>query len=153
MKITVIAAILLLGFSFNALPVRAQTVKTWVDEQGVTHYSDQKPVGADSEVKEIEVPEAGVNEYETEETNKRIQEQLEQLEKDRKAREQAAEEKERARAIEEAIEREPLIVEEKKKKKKKGTSRPGEPYPRPLPTYPRPLPTYPQVPPGTSTPD
>jgi len=142
MKYSVIAASILLGSSFTALPLHAQTVKTWVDEQGVTHYSDQAPVGGDSAVEEIKVPDAGVTEYETEEANKRIQKQLEQLQQDRKAREQAAEEKERARAVEEAIEREPLIVEDRKKKKK-GRKNQGGPYPRPLPTYPIPRPGLP----------
>jgi hypothetical protein len=137
MKNTIITASILLGFSFTAVPLHAQTVKTWVDEQGVTHYSDQEPVGGKSQVEEIEVPAAGVNEYGTEETNIRIQNQLQQLEQDRKAREQAAEQKEKARALEEAMEREPMVVEEKKKKKKKGRSNQGGPYPRPLPTYPQ----------------
>lgn len=142
MRNTVITASILLGCSFIAFPLHAQTVKTWVDEQGVTHYSDQEPVGGKTQVEEIEVPEARVNEYETEEANIRIQKQLEQMEQDRRAREQAAEQKEKARALEEAIEREPLVVEEKKKKKK-GRKSQGGPYPRPLPTYPRPRPDLP----------
>lgn len=137
MNNSVFAASILLGLSFAAFPAYAQTVKTWVDEDGITHYSDQKPSGGEADVKEVEVPKANVTEFETEEANERIQKQLQQLEQDRKAREQAAQAKERAKAVEEAVEREPLVAEEKKKKKDKGGSRYSGPYPRPLPTYPR----------------
>lgn len=139
MNNSLITASILFGLSFVALPAYAQTVKTWVDEDGVTHYSDQKPSGDEAEVKEVEVPKANVTEFETEEANERIQKQLQQMEQDRKAREEAAQAKERARAIEEAIEREPLEAEEKKKKKK-GRSYDG-PYPKPPPgPFPRPRP-------------
>jgi len=141
MKNSAISAIILCTLSFTSSPLHAQTVKKWVDEEGVTHYSDQEPVGGEAEVKDIETPEGSVTEYESEAVDKRIQKQLQQLEQDREAREQAAEEKERARAIEEAIEREPLVVEETKKKNKEGRSRPGGPFPRPPPgPFPTPRP-------------
>ena len=136
MKNSVFAASILFGLSFAALPAYSQTVKKWVDEEGVTHYSDQRPSAGEAQVKEVEIPKANVTEFETKEANERIQKQLQQLEQDRKAREQATQAKERAKAVEEAIEREPLVAEEKKKKKKRGSSQTG-PYPRPLPTYPR----------------
>jgi hypothetical protein len=125
----------------NAIPASAQTVKKWVDEDGVTHYSDQKPAGAGDGIREIEVPDANVTEFESEEANKRIENQLRQLQQDRKSREAESEAKEEARALEESIEREPLIVEEEKKKKKKKKSSQGGPYPQPLPSYPR-LPSH-----------
>jgi hypothetical protein len=111
---------------------RAQTINTWVDEEGVTHYSDQKPAGQGSEVKEIEVPKSSVSEFESEAVNERINRQLQKLEQDRKAREQQAEEQKRAKTAEEALEREPIVVEEKKKKKDKDRDYSG-PYPKPLP--------------------
>lgn len=132
MKISVIAASILFAVVVAGFSVQAQTVKTWVDEDGVTHYSDQKPAGtgAEAEIKDVEIPDANVTEFDTEGTNTRIQNQLEKLQRDRKAREAEAEAKERARAIEEAMEREPLIVEEKKKKKKRRKKRrPRQPLP------------------------
>jgi hypothetical protein len=106
MRNSVIAASIFLGLMFGAGSAQAQTVKKWVDEEGVTHYSDQKPVDGDPGVKEIEVPEANVTPVDTEDANKRIQEQLKKMEQDRMAREQEAREKEEARALEEALERE-----------------------------------------------
>lgn len=151
MKNPVFTTILLFSLSCTASLLHAQTVKKWVDEEGVTHYSDQEPVDGGAEIKEMDVPEGSVTEYESEEVDQRIQKQLRQLEQDREAREQAAAEKERARAIEETIEREPLVVEEKKKKKKEGRSRPSGPFPRPPPgPFPEPPPgPFPEPPPGT----
>lgn len=111
--------------------VRAQTVNTWVDEEGVTHFSDQKPADG-AAVEEIEVPEASVTEFESEDVNERINRQLQQLEQDRMAREQEAEARKKARAVEEALEREPIVGEEKKKKKDRDRSYDG-PFPKPLP--------------------
>lgn len=141
MKNSIITVIILLGLSFVSFTGHAQTVKKWVDEEGITHYSDQEPVGREGDVKEMKVPKGSVTEYGSEEVDKRIQKQLKQMQQDREAREQAAEEKERARAIEESIEREPLIAEEKKKKNKEGRSRQTGPYPRPPPgPFPKPRP-------------
>jgi hypothetical protein len=111
--------------------VRAQTVNTWVDEEGVTHFSDQKPADG-AAVEEIEVPEASVTEFESEDVNERINRQLQQFEQDRMAREQEAEARKKARAVEEALEREPIVGEEKKKKKDRDRSYDG-PFPKPLP--------------------
>lgn len=141
MRIPVIVTSILFGCSLAAIPASAQTVKKWVDEDGVTHYSDQKPAGAGDGIREIEVPDANVTEFESEEANKRIENKLRQLQQDRKSREAESEAKEEARALEESIEREPLIVEEEKKKKKKKKSSQGGPYPQPLPSYPR-LPSH-----------
>lgn len=135
MKSSVIVTSILFAFSIAAIPASAQTVKKWVDEDGVTHYSDQQPAGGDAEVKEIEVPDANVTEFESEQTSQRIETQLRQLEQDRKAREAEAKAKEEARALEESIEREPLIVEEKKKKKDRSSKK--TPYPIQLPTLPK----------------
>ncbi len=135
MRKPVIAISILLGSIFAAGSAPAQTVKKWVDEEGVTHYSDQKPVDSESGVKEVEVPEANVTPVDTEDANKRIQEQLKKMEQDRLAREQEAREKEQARALEEALEREELIpAEEEKKKDRDGRGhRPGDTYPKPPP--------------------
>jgi hypothetical protein len=110
----------------------AQTVNTWVDDEGVTHYSDQKPVDDGAEVREIKVPEGSVSEFESEDVNERINRQLQQLEQDRLEREQEAEERKRARAVEEALEREPIVADEKKKKKDRDRDYKG-PYPKPPP--------------------
>lgn len=146
MKNLFIAASILSGLCLVVSPSYAQTVKKWVDEDGVTHYSDQKPAGAEGDVKEIDVPDANVTEFESEEASERIQKQLQQLEQDREAREAEAKAKEEARALEESIEREPLIVEEKKKKKDRSSRK--TPYPIQVPTLPKaPNPLKPKSPP------
>jgi UPF0716 family protein affecting phage T7 exclusion len=143
MNIPVTFASILLGLLFVVPPVQSQTVKKWVDEDGVTHYSDRQPAAGEVEVEEVDVPEAGVvTEIDTQEANQRIQKQLEQLEQDRKAREQEARQRDTEKALEEALEREPLVAEEKKKKKKKRRGNTGGPYPRPPPG------PFPQVRPG-----
>jgi hypothetical protein len=144
MRNSIIAASILLGLIFTVGSAHAQTVKKWVDEEGVTHYSDQKPVDSVPEVEDVEVPEANVTPVDTEDANKRIQEQLKKMEQDRIAREQEAREKEEARALEEALEREDLIPAEKKKKDNRGRGhRPGDTYPKP-PPGPFPVP-YPRL--------
>ncbi len=135
-------AILLLAVAAPAVDTQAQTVNKWVDEDGVTHFSDQKPVGNETEVREIEIPKGAVSEFESREVNERLNNVLQQMEQDRKAREAEAEERKKAREAEQALEREPIVVEEKKKKKDGKRSNYG-PYPRPLPgpfpeQYPRP---------------
>ena len=147
MKKSVIAASILLGSIYAAGSAQAQTVKKWVDEEGVTHYSDQKPVDSEPGVQEVEVPEANVTPVDTQDANKRIKEQLKKMEEDRMAREQEAREKEEARALEEALEREEIIpAEEKKRKDNRGRGhRPGDTYPKPPPgPFPVQRPTVPQ---------
>ena len=141
MKTSILTASLMLGLCFVSLPGYAQTVKKWVDEQGVTHYSDQKPLDGATEAKEIEVPKAGVTEFDAEDANERIQKQLQQMEQDREVREREAEQKQKAKALEEALEREPIVVEEKKKKKKRSGDNYTGPYPKPPPgPFPKPPP-------------
>lgn len=127
----IIISISLIALSAVALEAHAQTVKKWVDEEGVTHYSDQGPAEKGAEVKEIEVPDASVTEFESESVNERINKQLQELEKDRKAREQEAEANKKARQVEEALEREPIEAETKKKKDKSRVYK--GPYPKPPP--------------------
>lgn len=130
MKLTAIVAIILIGLGVG-FGASAQTVNRWVDEDGVTHYSDQQPVAGEAE--EIKVPDAGVTEFEASKANERIQKQLQQIEQDRKTREAETAQKKKARALEEALEREPLVVEEKKKKDKKGSRNKYQgPYPKPI---------------------
>ena len=124
--------ILLLASISTATGLRAQTVNTWVDDDGVTHYSDQKPAGDDTGIKQIEVPEAAVTGFESETVNERINKQLQQLEQDRVAREREAEARKRTKAVEEALEREPIVAGEEKKKKDRDRDYSG-PYPKPPP--------------------
>ena len=110
----------------------AQTVKKWVDEEGVTHYSDRLPADDGGKIEEIEIPPAPVSEYDSEEVNQRLKKQLKELEEAREAREQEAEAAKKARELEQSLEREPVV--EKDKKKKKDRDRPySGPYPKPLP--------------------
>ena len=133
LKIIIISlALFVLGVA--ALEAHAQTVKTWVDEEGVTHYSDQEPPGDGADVKEIQVPDASVSEFESENVTERLNKQLQQLEKDRKAREQEAEASKKARDVEEALEREPIEGVEKKKKSDRTHDYDYKgPYPKPRP--------------------
>ncbi|HKJ52631.1 MAG TPA: DUF4124 domain-containing protein [Gammaproteobacteria bacterium] len=143
---TVIISLFFFALSAAAIEARAQTVKTWVDEQGVTHYSDQAPAEDGARVKEIEVPEATVNEFESETVNERINKQLQQLEKDREAREQEAEANKKARDVEKAMERTPIVGEEKKQKKSSNRNYSG-PYPKPPPgPFPEKYPRLPSLP-------
>ncbi len=132
MKFVALIAILLIGLYPGA---QAQTVKKWVDEQGVTHYSDQRPVEGEAGVEEIPVPEAGVTEFDADDANQRIQKQLQQIEQDRLARERELEQKKKAKALGEALEREPIEAAEDKKKKDEGRGfrdRYKGPYPMPI---------------------
>ena len=111
-------------------PGYAQSVQKWVDEDGVTHYSDQKPVAEETE--EIEVPEANVTGFDGQDTQERLEKKLEEMVRDREAREREAKQKEKAEALEEAMDREPLVGEEKKKKRKKKGEKYKGPYPKPV---------------------
>ena len=109
----------------------AQTIKKWVDEDGVTHYSDRLPADDGGKIEEIEIPPAPVSEYDSEEVNQRLKKQLKELEEAREAREQEAEAAKKARDLEQSLEREPVV---EKDKKKKDRDRPySGPYPKPLP--------------------
>jgi hypothetical protein len=143
---TVIISLSLFALTAAAFEARAQTVKTWVDDEGVTHYSDQAPAEDGARVKEIELPEATVNEFESEAVNERINRQLQQLEKDRKAREQEAETSKKAREVERSLQRTPIVGEEKKEKKGSNRNYSG-PYPKPLPgPFPEKYPRLPSLP-------
>jgi DNA invertase Pin-like site-specific DNA recombinase len=140
MKILVTTAILLSALSLAASEAHAQTIKKWVDEEGITHYSDQKPVNDGAEFREVEIPEASVSEYESNIVNERINNQLQQMQQDREAREREAEARERARAANEALKREPIIGEKKREDRGRRHSYRG-PFPRPLPgPFPKPFP-------------
>ncbi len=93
----------------------AQTVNKWVDQEGVTHYSDQQPHAGQVGLEEIGLPEVGISEFDSEEANLRILRHLRQLEKDRLAREQAAETGKQQRALDAVLEREPLVTEQRQK--------------------------------------
>jgi hypothetical protein len=158
-----IFSILFMALVFGVIQARAQTINTWVDEDGVTHYSDQKPADKNSRVKEIDLPDAPVSEFDSKEANERIQKQLQQFEQERKAREQAAEQAKQEREAQEASEREAAEAieaieaakkkEQKRKKKDRGRSYDGQ-YPQPLPgpfpeQYPRTMEWSTPVNPGT----
>jgi len=142
MKIRATSAICVLVLGVAAGGVQAQKVNKWVDEDGVTHFSDQKPVGDDADVNEIEIPKGAVSEYESEKVNERVNSVLQQMEQDRKAREAEAAAQKKAKEAREALKREPIVVEEKKQKNN-GKRHYYGPYPKPLPgpfpeQYPRP---------------
>ena len=46
-----------ISISFVLLPAYAGVVHKWVDEKGITHYSDEAPVPGSSEMTQIELPE------------------------------------------------------------------------------------------------
>ena len=111
-------AILLLLPAAMALEVQAQTVNKWVDDEGVTHFSDQKPAGSDADVREIEIPKGSVSQFDAREVNERVNSVLQQLEQDRKAREAEAAARSKARQEEQALEPEAVVESNKKKKKR-----------------------------------
>ena len=120
-------AILLLLPAAMALEVQAQTVNKWVDDEGVTHFSDQRPAGGDTDVREIEIPQGSVSEFDAGEVNERVNSVLQQLEQDRKAREAEAAARIKAREEEKALELEAVVEENKKKKKRAATGRTTDP--------------------------
>ena len=101
------------------IPVQAnaQTVQKWVDEEGVTHYSDQKPAASKSEVKEVEIPKDAVSGYDSEEVNQRLNTVIQQMEQDRRMREQEFAAQKRAREAAKEAERQRQLEEEKAKPK------------------------------------
>lgn len=132
MKSVALAAVLLICLSPG---LQAQTVKKWVDEHGVTHYSDQRPVEGEAGIEEIPVPDAGVSEFDAETANERIQKQLQQIEQDRLARERELEQQKKSQALDEALERQPIEPAKAKKKKDGGRGFREEykgPYPMPI---------------------
>jgi hypothetical protein len=142
MKISVSTAILLSAFCLGVSQTHAQTIKKWVDEEGVTHYSDREPVNDGAEVRDIEIQPEELDDFESDKVNERINRQLQQMQEDREAREREAEAAEKARAAEESLRREPIVGEEKKKNKDRDRNYRG-PFPKPLPgpfpeKYPRP---------------
>ena len=109
---------ILLGASF-AVP--AQTIQKWVDENGVTHFSDKKPAGNNAEVKEIEIPDNAVSGYDSQEVSERLRDASHQMEFDRQIREQEfAKQKRRSEAAKDAKRRQAEYEEKLNKKEPKG---------------------------------
>ena len=99
-----------------ATAAHAQTVKKWVDEEGVTHYSDVAP-GSAREVEQVNLPD--VEEEDVEEADditQRIKDQAAQMELERKQREADAAAEQREQELEEALSREEIIEAPKKDK-------------------------------------
>ena len=111
-----IGAMLLAGFADNTA---AQSVRKWVDAEGVTHYSDQPPSSAAAPVEKIEVPRSEEPQFDSEQVTNRILQQAEQFERERRQREREAAENDERRAIEEALQREEIFAAPKKKKKRR----------------------------------
>ena len=72
MKISVSTAILLSAFCLGVSQTHAQTIKKWVDEEGVTHYSDREPVNEGAEVRDIEIQPEELGDFESDKVNERI---------------------------------------------------------------------------------
>ena len=105
---------ILLGASF-AVP--AQTIQKWVDENGVTHFSDKKPAGNNAEVKEIEIPKNAVSGYDSREVNQRLGDAAHQMEFERMLRERQFAEQKRSREARKEAKRQQAEYEEKLNKK------------------------------------
>ena len=131
MKRSIPAILLSLAMLFAAPGLLAQTVERWVDEDGVTQYTDKAsvPDGVPSET--VDVPEPGLVVEDSESTTERLKRSAERMEQDRKQRAAEAEAADRARALEESQAREEIFVEPEKKKKKKRRSGPLVPPPPP----------------------
>ena len=112
----ILAAILLAGFADTAA---AQAIRKWVDDEGVTHYSDQAPVSPSAPVERVEVPQSDKPQFDSEQVTDRIQQQAEQFERERKQREREAAQSAERRAIEEALQRQEILAAPKKKKKRR----------------------------------
>lgn len=97
----------------------AQSVKKWVDDEGVTHYSDQAPVKSADQIKDVDVKDSNTTQFSAEEATGRIKKKAESLEFQRKQREAEAADSRERRAAEEVLARDKLIEAPKKKKKKR----------------------------------
>ncbi len=98
--------------------VLAQTVKKWVDEEGVTHYSDVVPESGRL-VEEVTLPEVETDSESAEDISRRIKDQVLKMEEERRQREEEAAAEQRERDLEEALGREEIIEAPKKEKKRK----------------------------------
>ena len=121
-RIPLLAVVAISAFVLSAV-ADAQSVKKWVDEDGVTHYSDQAPDKAASAVKNVDMEAASTTEYDSFETNQRIQNNLQKLVNERKQREAEAVDRRERRAAEEVLARDKLVEVPKKKKKKRKKKR------------------------------
>ncbi len=112
---------------FANLAQAAQTVEKWVDENGVTQFTDKAsvPEGVPSET--VEVPEGTVVQ-DAQSTTERLQRKADKLEQERKQRATAAEEAERAQALEESLQREEIYAAPEEKKRKKRNRPKPTPY-------------------------
>lgn len=79
-----------------AEPAAAQTIKKWVDEEGVTHYSDKPPENGATPVDDVQVQDSAPADADSQTTTERLKKQAEILEQDRKQRELEAERKRKA---------------------------------------------------------
>ena len=104
--------------SLLATDVYAQTVKKWVDEEGVTHYSDIAP-DSGRRVEEVNLPaveEDAEDTREADDITQRIKDQAAQMELERKQREADAAAEQREQELEEALSREEIIEAPRKDK-------------------------------------
>ena len=112
-----IVTILFFVVAAMASGLQAQTVQKWVDEDGVTHFSDQKPASNKSEVREIEIPSDALSGYDSKEVNQRLNTVIQQMEQDRMAREREFAAQKRAREAEKKAERQRQLEEDELKPK------------------------------------
>ena len=99
----------------------AGEIYKWVDEEGVTHFSDIPPDKGATPVEEVTLPEdVQVDEADVERSDdliQRLKDKAAELEQEREQREQQAETEQLESDLEEALNREEIIAAPKKKKK------------------------------------
>lgn len=141
---TRIAAVAGLVAWLAAAPLAAQEIRKWTDADGVVHYTDQSLVPDGVESQAIALPETVPTDGETSaDIVERIRKKAAQLEQDRLLREEEAAAAERARAIQEALERDEIVAAPPKKDRDRSnrdrrppaSEPPPEPAPPPPPSF------------------
>lgn len=138
-RLVLAAALALLALLASA-PLAAQEVRRWTDADGVVHYTDPSLVPGGVESESVELPESVPTDAKASaEIIERIKRRAAYLEQERLRREREAAAAERARALEDALERNEIIAAPPKKDRDR-SNRDRRPPPEQPPDPPQPPP-------------
>ena len=131
MMIRTLTLLLFLSVLGGSQVASAQTIKKWVDDEGVTHFSDIPPDKGATPVEELTLPEeVQVDEADTERADdltQRLKDKAAELQYEREQREQQAETRQLESDLDEALNREEIIAAPEKKKKSRRGGRRSKP--------------------------
>ena len=107
-----VSIIIVTTLYFLSFPVFSERVHKWVDENGVTHYSDEAPINSESEVTLIEFPATHKNIVDAEKDYYSISNQWTRVHEERIAREKIKLEKAKVKAAQRPAEPSVVYVNE-----------------------------------------